>query len=773
MKKLSIFLVALLALTVQSLPHETGEDHDHDDLEEDFAVGSTEGTDFAVESAEGTDFAVESTEGTNSAEDSAEGEVQPEMKSICLERDCIAVSNRLFEFMNTEADPCQDFSEFACGGFYENQIIPDDKSRWGVFSMIAKDIENIGRKMMEAPIDEKTDNKADIQAKKLYKSCVNEAQIEELGLQPLRDRLEEIGGWPVLQGDKWTGEGFNAWDMSAKLLKMGYSNDYIASSWVYTDLKNNSYRVLYLDQADLGLSKEYWKKGLDEPEVKAYKQYMLDAAVLLGVEDQDNAEHELQLVMDFEMKLANISAPKEARRNSSKLYNPTTLGEFPGGPGLPDTWSGYIQKLFDFGDVKIDIDDSERVIIYDVDFYKNISKVLKATSERTKANYLVWRMVASTMKYLSKDARDVRRKYTKVLNGISVEQPVWKRCLKTVGWNSLSKSNFVYAVTSMYARKVFKRESKAQVVEMTDYLRRAFKQILDELEWMDDETKVEAHRKLAQMGQYIAYPDEYLDEKNIEGIYHGLDLDEETYFENAVALGSHMTKYYTPQLRERVNPEDWREHRYAAVVNAFYNPTFNNFEFPAGILQGTFFNPGVPKYMNFGAIGFVMGHEITHGFDDQGRQKDADGVLKDWWKADTNEKFQTKAQCIIDQYGNYTETQTGLNLNGVNTQGENIADNGGIKEAYLAYEMWERDNQVEEGLPGHSYSSRQLFWISAAQAWCSKYRTEKLKNQILTGQHSIEKFRIIGPFSNNKDFAKDFKCPPGSGMNPVKKCVVW
>ena len=695
MKELSIFLVALLTLTVQSLPDGTRSSvpssDEHHDMEEDFSI---------------------------EAEETRTGVVQPKIpvkeKSICLERECIAVSNRLFEFMNTEADPCQDFSEFACGGFYENQIIPDDKSRWGVFSMIAKDIENIGRKIMEAPIDEKTDNKADIQAKKLYKSCVNEAKIEELGLQPLLEKLEEIGGWPVLQGDKWTSEGFNAWDMSAKLLKMGYSNDYIASSWVYNDLKNTSYRVLFLDQADLGLSKQYWDRGLDEPEVKAYKQYMLDAAVLLGA-DKDKAEEELKLVMDFEMKLSNISAPKEARRNSSKLYNPTTLGEFPGGPGLPESWSGYIQKLFDFGDVKIDIDDSERVIIYDVDFYKNISKVLESTTERTKANYLVWRLVASTMKFLSKDARDIRRKYTKVLNGISVEQPAWKRCLKTVGWNSLSKSNFVYAVTSMYARKVFKRESKAQVVEMTDYLRRAFKQILDELEWMDDETKLEAHRKLAQMGQFIAYPDEYLDEKNIEEIYHGLDLDEETYFANAVALGSHMTKYYTPQLRERVNPDDWREHRYAAIVNAFYNPTFNNFEFPAGILQGTFFNPGVPKYMNFGAIGFVMGHEITHGFDDQGRQKDADGVLKDWWKADTNEKFTAKAQCIIDQYGNYTVTQAGLNLNGVNTQGENIADNGGIKEAYLAYEMWERDNEVEPSLPGHDYTSRQLFWISAAQ----------------------------------------------------------
>lgn len=196
-------------------------------------------------------------------------------------------------------------------------------------------------------------------------------------------------------------------------------------------------------------------------------------------------------------------------------------------------------------------------------------------------------------------------------------------------------------------------------------------------------------------------------------------------------------------------------------------------EFPAGILQGQFFSAERPMFMNFGAIGSIIGHEITHGFDDQGKQFDENGNLFDWWDGKTTEAYLEKARCIIEQYGNFTEPLTKLNLNGINTQGENIADNGGLKEAYLSYQKYVKINGAEKKLPGLNYSTNQLFWISSAQTWCSSFRPEALKKRILTGVHSPTQFRVLGPFSNMKEFAEDFKCSKGSKMNPEKKCEVW
>lgn len=226
-------------------------------------------------------------------------------------------------------------------------------------------------------------------------------------------------------------------------------------------------------------------------------------------------------------------------------------------------------------------------------------------------------------------------------------------------------------------------------------------------------------------------------------------------------------------------------------------------EFPAGILQGEFFTNDRPKYLNYGGIGYVMGHEMTHGFDDQGRQFDKEGNLVEWWQPETKKKYLERAQCIIDQYSNYTVKEVGLKvcqssfyyrtwfinvtlivlqkknylltqINGINTQGENIADNGGIKEAYLAYNDWEQSNgQQEARLPGLQYSPQQMFWIGAANVWCNKYRPEALKARVITDPHSPGEFRVIGPMSNMPEFAKDFNCPLGSPMNPAKKCTVW
>merc|ERR1719384_584637 len=261
---------------------------------------------------------------------------------------------------------------------------------------------------------------------------------------------------------------------------------------------------------------------------------------------------------------------------------------------------------------------------------------------------------------------------------------------------------------------------------------------------MDDETKSEAKKKLEKMDQFIAYPDQLLD-------------------------------------KETIDPKDWRDNQAIALVNAFYNPEINAMIFPAGILQGSFFNSQAPKYVNFGAIGVVIGHEITHGFDDQGRRRNHEGALKDWWAKTTAEKYLERAQCIVEQYGNFTSKQVGMPINGINSQGENIADHGGMKESYGAYLQWvedqkkvHQDDQWEEQvLPGHDLTPRQLFWVSYGQLWCQKFRDDALRNTIKTATHTPGEYRVLAPLSNSPDFAKDFNCPVGSPMNPEKKCEVW
>merc|ERR1719341_1027082 len=330
-----------------------------------------------------------------------------------------------------------------------------------------------------------------------------------------------------------------------------------------------------------------------------------------------------------------------------------------------------------------------------------------------------------------------------------------------------------HAVGKLYAEKFFKKEAKVAADEMVSYIRAEFDKILRTVDWMDDETRVRAINKSLAITPHIAYPEELLNEAKLEELYAGLHITDGELLSNMRNLTIFGTNYSFRRLREKVNKNDWKNHGAAAVVNAFYSPLENSIQFPAGILQGTFFNAERPKYLNYGAIGFVIGHEITHGFDDMGRQFDYRGDLKEWWEPETRSKFIEKSKCIIYQYGNYTAPEVNMTLNGLNTQGENIADNGGIKEAYYAYQQWSRDHGEEKPLPGLQLSPKQLFWVSAANVWCGKYRPETLKLRILTGHHSPARFRVNGPLSNLEEFSKDWKCPLGSKMNPVHKCTLW
>lgn len=267
----------------------------------------------------------------------------------------------------------------------------------------------------------------------------------------------------------------------------------------------------------------------------------------------------------------------------------------------------------------------------------------------------------------------------------------------------------------------------------------------------------------------------------IDELHKGLEVSGH-FYANILQRNKFWSAFDYSRLRDKIDPKDWKGAEGAvALVNAFYNPEINAMIFPAGILQGSFFNSKSPKYMNFGAIGVVIGHEITHGFDDQGRRRNHLGALKDWWANSTADEYIKRSQCIVEKYGNFTSKQVGMAINGINSQGENIADSGGIKESYGAYLQWVEDQKQlhqdekwqEQILPGHDFTPKQLFWVSYGQQWCQKFRDDSLRNTIKTGTHTPGEFRINGPLSNNNDFSNDFKCPKGSPMNPEKKCNIW
>merc|ERR1711973_12604 len=381
---------------------------------------------------------------------------------------------------------------------------------------------------------------------------------------------------------------------------------------------------------------------------------------------------------------------------------------------------------------------------------------------------------------LDKDALEIQLEYNKVLTGKETEQPRWEKCVKsTAGVDGtylyFYEGSLTNAVGSMYAKKHFPASKKDVADEMVANIRKEFKIMLDELDWMDAATKARAHVKVDKMTPHIAYAKEILDNNLINEFYTGLKLDSPSYLKNILTLKTFISEYYVKEFRKPIDKQSWKTHGGAAIVNAFYSPEENSIQFPAGILDGLFFQSDRPSYMNYGAIGMVVGHEITHGFDDQGSQKDGDGNLVNWWEKETKEKYLKKAKCIIDQYSDFSVNIKGetLNLNGINTQGENIADNGGFKEAIRAYTRLTGSYGEEPRLPGLPYNQRQLFWLSGASVWCVAMRPETLKSRVLTDPHSPGRFRVNGSYKNSKEFAADGRCPVGSPMNPAKKCSVW
>ena len=539
-------------------------------------------------------------------------------------------------------------------------VIPEDRSRTSMFSEVGDKLNEQMKGMLEQRITV-SDPRPYQLAKSLYQSCMDTSTIEARGVQPLLSVLRAMGGWPLLEGDSWDKKNpqFKWYELVWRFRELGYSVDYLLDFSVTADLKNSSWRVLDIDQPALGLSREYLLKGLQDVQVGAYYSYMIEVATMLGA-PKDQAELQMLEVLMFETQLANISLPREQRRDSSRLYNPMTIKDLPSlDPNTP--WLEYLNKLLSKNIVQVT---EEEVIIVDVPNYvRALGSLLRVTPARVQANYLMWRAAASSFSYLNNQAEQIRLRFSTAVSGKTELPPRWMKCVST------TISSLPNAVGSLYVKQYFNGNSKAEAMEMVQEIRREFNLMLHEVDWMDAATKAAAIEKAEAMVTHIGYPPELLDMSKLDDLYKGLQLNANDYYGNALRSTMFGTNYAFSKLREAVDKMDWVRHGRPAVVNAFYSPLENSIQFPAGILQGVFFNSDRPKYMNYGAIGWVIGHEITHGFDDQGRQFDKEGNLVDWWQQETKQKYLSKTECIISQYSNYTlPGLDNLVVNGITTQ---------------------------------------------------------------------------------------------------------
>ncbi|XP_058792656.1 neprilysin-2-like [Phymastichus coffea] len=683
---------------------------------------------------------------------------------VCKTEGCMEAAQQILKNMDKTINPCDDFYKFACGTFIKEAVIPEDQTSISRFTKIINKIQDELKQSLEQKL-EKDDPKTFKLLQSYYNICLDTEKLETSSIQELKKILINLGNWPVVAGKSWNDQSNFDWKkLIYKLRKIGFTNSIksIVKFDIDIDEKRTNKNILFLDQAATGINQNYLSKGLKEKVVQSYYKYMIELAKIFGA-DEKQAEKELAESLNFEIKLAKISLSAEDRRNMSVMYNLRTLKQLQSDYSyIP--WSEYLNEL---ASPQFHIELTDEVIVKDLGFLESLSQLISNTPKRVLANYLFWRVVEESADYMNDHVRKVKAKFEVSLTGKNKQQSRDVECITYV------LNNIPVASGAMYVRKHFDEKSITGVKRIVNDVRDSFAIMLKKVDWMDEETKTAAEKKLNSVQTYVGFPDEFLDNEKLDKHFESLNTDADSYLKSHLNLNLFNLAYKLEQLKNPVNKSNWIFHSHSATINAFYGPVENSVEISAGILQGEFFTSTKPAYMNYGSIGWIIGHEFTHGFDDQGSQYDKDGNLANWWNVETQKEYSKRAQCIIDQYSNYTIEEVGLITNGKITQGENIADNGGIKEAYLAYTNFERQNGEEPRLPGLPYSPRQMFWLSAANMWCYKLRPELVKNLLFTSVHSPGQFRITGSFSNIPEFSEDFHCPVGSAMNPVNKCIMW
>ncbi|MDO6391838.1 M13 family metallopeptidase [Pontibacter sp. BT731] len=643
--------------------------------------------------------------------------------------------------MDTKVKPGDDFYTYANGVWLQKNPVPAKETRWGSFNQL-RDFNIIAVRTILKDAAAKTSAPAGSVERRVgdfYAAAMDSAAIEKLGFTPIKADLERIKGIKDVNGVLHEVATLRSTGAAAPMF--GF--------YVGQDRKNVEVMIPQLSQGGTTLpDRDYYLKN-DARTTRiqdAYKTYITKLFTLTGV-DQATAQKNAETIFNIEKQMAAAQMARVEMRDPHKTYNKFAVADFSKTTPNMD-WKSLMTEMKVTGE--------DTLLVNNPKFFTDLNGLLTATPVADWQTYMQWNVLKSAAPYLSSDFVDANFAFTQILSGQKVQTPRWQRM------SQLTDGTIGELLGQLYVQKHFKPEAKARMDEMIANLIKAYEIRIKGLDWMSAETKEKALAKLGTFRPKVGYPEKWK-------TYDGLEVNRNAFFQNVRNAGQWGYNDMISQLGKPVDRTKWG--MTPPTVNAYYSPVMNEIVFPAGILQFPFFDPNADDAVNYGGIGAVIGHEISHGFDDSGSQYDKDGNLRNWWTAEDRSRFQAKADQLVQQFNDYTVQDT-IHVNGKLTLGENIGDLGGLSAAYEAFKMT-KQGKSKKKIDG--FTPDQRFFLAWAQVWRTNILPETEAQLILTDSHSPGKYRTIGAPVNMDAWYKAFKVKPGEALYiaPEDRIRIW